>query len=1015
MRILSTFFIMLFAFAAGAQVTVGGKVTLQPGGEAAIGATVRVKGATIGAVTDIDGNYRLVAPDAEAVLIFSYTGFLDQEIAIGGRSSIDVTLAESVSQLDEVVVTGYGAQKRSTISGSVASVSSEEIAEKPLLRVEQALQGRMAGVQVAQVSGSPGSALTVRVRGVGTITNSDPLYIVDGMQVDGLDFLNPNDIESVNLLKDAASAAIYGSRGANGVVLITTKGGRRNQDGKISYDAYYGVQRPWRLVDLLDAREYATLQNEAYLAAGKTPPPEFANPAALGEGTDWQEAIFEHAPIASHQLTFTGGSERSAYTLSGNYFDQDGIVGGNKSNFKRATVRFNSSHDVKKWLTLGNNLGFTWLQRQGLIENSQFNSPIIRALNMDPVTPVRKADGTYAYSRYADTDIANPVNAIEQTHSTWRTNRLVGNVYGDLKLGHGFTFRTTYSLDVTFAIQRGFAPKFDLSNIPSLSEAPAAEKNLVNSVGVANHMWRNWQLENVLTWQKTFAQKHDLTLIGGTTALDKRYDVSGGANTNLPSNDPDDAYISNTIDPIESQSAYQYASASSLLSWFGKANYAFDGTYLLSATFRADGSSRFGRNNRFGYFPSFSAGWVASHESFWKVGWINFFKLRASWGQNGNDQIGDYTFTTVVNNGQNYAFGPNETITNGSVALSAANPDLKWETITQTDFGADLELFDGRVGIVTDYYIKKTSDMLYAAPIPLVAGTAAPVQNVATAENRGFEFTLNYRGRIGAVRYTLGGNVSFISSKVTGLGRGGEPVLSGYVQSANSNAARTDVGHPIASFYGYVTDGIFQSQAEIESAAFQSDQTAPGDIRFKDLDGNGVIDINDQTYIGNPTPDVAYGLNGDFEWKGLEFNFFFQGTQGNDIYNSTIRYDFSYVNRPSSALNRWTGPGTSNTEPRVSLSDPNQNARVSDRFIEDGSYLRLKTLQIGYNLPQSWLKKVRFEKFKIYVTGQNLLTFTKYSGLDPEIGNVGGSLEIGIDRGFYPQARTVVGGVSLTF
>lgn len=1015
MRILFSIFFSLVAFVALAQVRISGRVTLQSDGEAAIGVTIRVKGSDIGTMTDFDGNYALTVPDRSAVLVFAYTGFVVQEIEVGTQDNIAVVLSENASQLEEVVVTGYGTQKRANISGSVSTVGSAEIAERPILRVEQALQGRTAGVQVAQVSGSPGSPLSVRVRGVGTINNSDPLYIVDGVPVDGLDFLNPNDIETINVLKDAASAAIYGSRGANGVVLITTKGGKRNQAGKISYDAYYGTQRAGRLLDLLDAREYAILQNEAYVAAGKTPLPEFVNPDALGEGTDWQEAIFQSAPIASHQLTFTGGGERSAYTVSGNYFSQDGIVGGDKANFQRATVRLNSAHDLKPWLTLGNNLGFTWLERKALLENSQYNSPLVRALNMDPTTPVRKADGTFAYSNYADTDIANPVNAIEQTHNTWRSNRLVGSVFGDLKLGKGLSFRSTYSMDVTFAVQRNFNPRYDLSNIPSLSEAPAAEKNLVNSVGVANNTWRNWQLENVLTYQKSIGEKHGITLIAGTTALSNRFDGSGGANTNLPSNDPDDAYISNTIDPIASQSAYQYASESSLFSWFGKANYEFNSTYLFSATFRADGSSRFGKNNRFGYFPSFSAGWIASHEPFWPLKAVNFFKLRASWGQNGNDRIGDYSFTTVVFNGQNYTFGPNEVITNGSVALSAANPDLKWETSTQTDVGVDMELFDGRINFTTDYYIKKTSDMLYAAPIPLVAGTAPPIQNVATAENRGWEIALQYRNYDRAFRYSVGGNIAFVKSEVTGLGRGGEPVLSGYVQSANANAAKTDVGQPIASFFGYVTDGIFQTPEEIETSAFQSNETAPGDIRFKDLDGNGLIDVNDRTYIGNPTPAFTYGFNTDFEWKGIELNLFFQGSQGNDIFNNTVRYDFTYVNRPSTALNRWTGPGTSNTEPRVNLSDPNQNARISDRFVEDGSYLRLKTVQLGYNLPKVWLKKAHFEKMKVYMTAQNLLTFTNYSGLDPEIGNVGGSLEIGIDRGFYPQARTIMGGVSLTF
>jgi TonB-linked SusC/RagA family outer membrane protein len=1010
----STLFLTLF-ITLHAQVNVVGTVSLDASGEPAIGVSIILKGTNSGTVTDIDGNFSIKVPNEQTVLVFSYTGFTTQSIEVGNRRKIDVILLENASQLSEVVVTGYGSQKRSSISGSVSTVAAAEIAERPILRVEQALQGRTAGVQVAQVSGSPGSGLTVRVRGVGTINNSDPLYIVDGIPVDGLDFLNPNDIETINVLKDAASSAIYGSRGANGVVLITTKGGKRNQSGKISYDAYFGIQRPGRLLDLLDAREYAVLQNEAYLAAGKTPLPEFANPEYLGAGTDWQEAIFQHAPIASHQLTFTGGGEHSAYTLSGNYFTQDGIVGGDKANFQRATVRLNGTHDLKPWLTIGNNLGFTWLERQGLSENNQYNSPIIRALNMDPITPVRKADGTFAYSNYTSTDIANPVNGIEQTHSTWRSNRLVGSVYADIKLAKNLTFHSAYSLDATFAVQRNFNPRFDLSNIASLSEAPAAEKNLVNSVGVANNNWRNWQMENVLTWDKKFNDNNALTLIAGTTALNNRFDANGGANTNLPSNDPKDAYISNTIDPIASQSAYQYASESSLLSWFGKANYELKNTYLLSATFRADGSSRFGKNNRFGYFPSFSAGWIASHEDFWKVKAINFFKLRASWGQNGNDKIGDYSFTTVVYNGQNYTFGPNENITNGSVALSAANPDLKWETSTQTDIGLDMELLDGRFNFTTDYYIKKTSDMLYAAPIPLVAGTAAPIQNVATAENRGLELSLNYRNFDHPVHFTIGGNIAFVKSTVTSLGRGGEPVYSGYVQSANANASKTDVGQPVASFFGYVTDGIFQTPEEVASAAFQSNETVPGDIRFKDIDGNGTIDANDRTYIGNPTPRFTYGFNTDFEWKGLELNFFLQGSQGNDIYLNTIRYDFTYVNRPAAALARWTGPGTSNSEPRVSLTDPNQNARVSDRFVEDGSYLRLKTVQLGYNLPSKWLKKAHFEKMKIYVTAQNLLTLTKYSGLDPEIGNIGGSLEVGIDRGFYPQARTIMGGVSLTF
>lgn len=1013
---LCVYLFCLLALPVWGQIRITGKVTLENESEGAIGVNILVKGqSNAGTITDLDGNFSIDVSDEQSILVFTYIGYQEVEQVVGKQRSLSIVLPVSSSQLEEVIVTGYSNQKRSSISGSVATLASKDLAERPLLRVEQALQGQTAGVQVAQVSGSPGSPLTVRVRGIGTINNSDPLYIVDGIPVEGLDFLNPNDIESINVLKDASSAAIYGSRGANGVVLITTKGGKKKQEGKITYDAYVGLQRASRLLDLLDAEEYATLQNEAFVAAGKTPRPEFAVPSALGKGTDWQEAIFETAPISSHQLTFTGGGESSASTLSANYFSQDGIVGGAKSNFQRATVRINHTADLKSWLTMGSNIGFTWLKRNGLPENNQYNSPLIRAINMDPVTPVRKQDGTFAYSAYADTDIANPVNGIAQTYDTWVSNRLVGSAFSEVRFSKAFTWRTTFSVDATFAVQRGFRPKYDLSSIALLSEAPPAEKSLINSVSIGNNTWKNFQVENVFTWQKQIRENHQLTLIGGTTTLKNRFDASGGANTNLPSNNVKDAYISNTIDPIDSQSAYQYASESALLSVFGKMNYSWKEKYLFAATMRADGSSRFGKNNRYGYFPSASLGWVVSQESFWKSKSIDFLKLRASWGQNGNDRIGDYSFTTVVYNGQNYAFGNREIITNGSVALSAANPDLKWETSSQTNLGVDMELLNGEWAVTADYYLKKTEDMLYAAPIPLVAGTAPPIQNVATAENEGVEFSVNYRKSVNQWKWSVGGNVSFVNSRITGLGRGGEPILSGYVQSANAFAAKTDVGQPAGAFFGYVTDGIFQTQAEIESHAFQNEATAPGDIRFADLDGNGIINLNDRTYIGNPTPDFAYGGNASLAWRGIECLVVFQGTYGNEIYNNTTRYDFSYVNRPSSALARWTGPGTSNSEPRVSLTDPNQNARISDRFVEDGSYLRLKTATISYNLPQNWLKKGHFDKAKLYVTAQNLLTWTKYSGLDPEIGNVGGSLEIGIDRGFYPQARTFMVGLSCTF
>jgi TonB-linked SusC/RagA family outer membrane protein len=1009
------FLFLLCTVAAVAQIPISGQITGASDGEPLIGATVAIKGAARGGTTDIDGRFRLDAPGEDALLLVSYVGYLSQEIPIGKQREFNIALQENRSVLDEVVVVGYGSQKRSNISGAVSSITAGEISELPVLRVEQALQGRAAGISVIQNSGSPGSAMTVRIRGIGSTGSSNPLYIVDGIPVDGLDFLNPNDIETINLLKDGASAAIYGARGGNGVVLITTKTGKKNTTGKISYDAYFGMQSPWKTANLLSAREYAILSNEAHVAAGATPLPEFSNPATLGEGTDWLGAIFSDAPMSSHQINLNGGTEKSTYSVTGNVFNQNGIVGGDKADFQRYTVRASGTNDVKDWLTVGTNINFTSLTRNGLPENNEFVTPLVRALNMDPLTPVRKSNGTFAYSRYSDTDITNPVNAIQQSYDRWHSDRVVGLVFGELKLSKALTFRSSYSVDATFAQQDIFYPKFDLSNDPVLADAPAGEKRAVNSVVVNNNTWKNWQWENVMTWRKTLNKRHDIALTAGTSTIENRHDYNGGANTNLPSNDPKDAFISNTIDPIASQSAYGGADESAWRSFFGRANYEFDGKYLFSASFRADGSSKFGANNRFGYFPSVSAGWIVSHEDFWKEGLINFLKIRGSWGQNGNDQIGPYGYTTVVNSGQNYTFGPTQVITNGSVALTSANPDLKWETIEQTNLGLDAEFWDGRVAFTSDFYIKNTLDMLYAAPIPLTAGTAAPVTNIASLTNRGLELSASYRNRDRAFKYSVGGNIAFVKNEITSLGRGSEPIFGARVQSANADVTKTDVGQPIGSFFGYVTDGIFQTQDEISRAAFQNENTAPGDIRFKDLNGDGTITVEDQTYIGNPSPDITYGMTLDFEFKGFDLGIFVQGTQGNEIYNATVRYDFNYVNRPVSVLNRWTGVGTSNFEPRVNLLDPNQNARVSDRFVEDGSYLRLKNIQLGYSLPKSLLSKIKFEKFRLYVSAQNLFTFTQYSGMDPEIGAYGGPLNAGVDRGFYPQARVLLGGVNVTF
>ncbi len=1006
--ILISLIVLCFSIGAYAQsIAVSGVVSLEEDNFPLIGATVVEKGTTNGTQTDIDGKFLLEVESKDAILEVSFIGMKTEEIPLDGRTQFTISLSENYSTLDEIVVMGYGTQTRSKISGAVSSVSEEQIKSTSITRVEQTLQGRTPGVNVIQNSGSPGSTLQVRIRGIGTINNSDPLYVVDGFIVGGIDYLNPGDIESINVLKDAASAAIYGAGAANGVVLITTKQGRIEQTPTITYNMYYGVQKPWKKQNLLSAEQYAILSNEAHLADGRTPLPEFSDPASLGEGTDWQDAIYETAPIQNHQISIVGGSKLSTYAVNGSHFSQDGIVGGEKSRFKRSTFRVNNSHQIFDKLKIGNILSYTHIKRNGLSENNEFNSPIIRALNMDPVTPIRKPDGTFAYSQYSDTDITNPVNALELTNDLWTTNRLVGTIYGELEIIKGLKFRPTFNLDVSLGTRDVFNPSFDLSDDPVLSDAPAGEKRLINNVLQEDNKYFQWLSENTLTYKKTFRDKHDFTALAGFSIKEWQHVYHGGTKSDLRTNDPELAVIDNGQD-AESAISWGGKSDFAEISYFGRLNYEFNNKYLFSVVGRYDGSSRFGDNNKFGFFPSFSAGWVISQERFMQnIDLISFLKLRASWGTNGNREIGNYEFAAPVFAGQNYTFGTDEVITNGSGPIKVSNPDLRWETSIQSNIGIDLELLDGKFNLATDYFIKNTTDMLAPAPIAGFIGLDATTRNVGNGLNKGWELAVEYQNRDRPFKYALGGNITFVKNEITSLGEGGDPISANFLQSASGNITRSEVGFPMFMFYGYETDGLFQNQAELEQHAEQSG-AQPGDIRFKDLNNDGVINQDDQTFIGNPFPKFTYGFNGKLEFKGVDLSFFLLGVSGNDIYNGTVRYDFTYVNRPVSELERWTGEGTSTTVPRTTLSDPNQNARISDRFVEDGSFLRLKNLQLGYNLPKEWLKRMKTKEFRVYISAQNLFTFTKYSGLDPEIGG-------GIDRGFYQQSRTYLGGLSIQF
>ncbi|MEM7162517.1 MAG: TonB-dependent receptor [Bacteroidota bacterium] len=980
------------------------------------GVTVLEKGTQNGTTTDLDGKYTVNVNSDQSILVFSFIGFQTVERVVGENSNIDIALKIDATDLDPVVVIGYGNQKRSKISGAVSTIKPEEITKAPVLRTEQALQGRTSGVQVTQNSGQPGSTQSIRIRGTSSINNAEPLFVIDGIPSFGIDYLNPADIESISILKDAASAAIYGARGGNGVVLITTKQGGKNDRAQITYDAYAGIQEPWKQVAVLNAEEYAIIMNESRASAGLIPEPALSNPSILGEGTDWQDAIFERAPIMSHSLNFLKGSGNNSTAIGGSYFVQDGIVGGDKGEFERYTFRVNTRHEAGEKFRIGQNFNFTHLTRNALAENNEFASPIIRALNMDPVTPVSRPDGTFSYSQYIDSDIANPVNQIETTHDRWTTNRLVGSVFGEYDLFSNFTFRSTFSVDLSLGSQKIFFPTFDLGIGPNDPNRPAFEFRETNALVRAENKWANWQWENMATYDLEFENGNRLKLTGGYSALFNDFQNLVGSRDSLATNDPEQAFLDNSLNFREqTPQASGGIGQSSFLSTFLRANYEIGDEFSFAGTVRRDGSSRFGANNRYGIFPSASAAWNLTEKSFIKgQEWIDFLKVRASWGRNGNaDGIGNYDYTSLVINGLNYSFGSDQFQVNGAGPLFTSNPDLKWETVEQTNVGFDADLINGKINFVFDYFIKDTKDMLAAVPLPGVVGLLPSATNVASARNSGIEIALGYRNRDKAFKYNVNGNISFIKNEVTDLGEGGQPISTGNVFGSGDFVAYTEIGQPIAYFYGFETAGIFQTDEAAAANLAQPDAQA-GDIIFVDQNSDGVIDGNDKVMIGNPHPDFTFGLVLEAEYKNFDWSVFLQGTSGNDLFNGMFRYDLNTTNYPISALERWTGEGSTNENPRISHNNANQNNRVSDRFVEDGSFTRVKNMQLGYTLPNRIIKRLDIQKLRVYVAAQNLWTFTSYSGFDPEIGTRG-TLEIGIDRGFYPAARMFMTGVNVTF
>jgi TonB-linked SusC/RagA family outer membrane protein len=1011
----------MFVVTAAAQgLLITGTVT-DENGSGLPGVNVFVKGTTTGATTNFEGKYALQVPASATTLSFSFVGYLTSDEPIGGRKVIDVSLKPAAINLAEAVVVGYGLQKKSLITGAIAKVTAEEMSRGNNLRINQALQGKTAGVVVMNNSGQPGDFVSVRIRGIGTNGDAEPLYIVDGLPTNGygIDYLSPSDIESVEVLKDAASAAIYGARAANGVILITTKRGGRGKT-QVSYETYMGYQNPWRKLDVLNSQEYFMLQNEAAANAGQPWKFSQAMMDTINYTTDWQDEMFNYnAPKVNHQLTFSGGTDKASFLSSFNYYKQDGIVGKDKSQFERFTYKLASDWDLG-FVKVGSNVALANLNSKGISTNDHFAATsLIQALNTPPIVPVRFADGTWATPEdfgIGMQEITNPIAMLSYTNSSTNTYKAVANTFANFDFGKltdalkGLNFRTSLGGEYAIVINRGYTPEYDLD---------ATHKTLIDGVSRGEDNYFNWIIENVLTYDKSFGDHH-VTALLGHTALRNQYSGVGGSKNDVIFNDFEHAYIDNAVDPT-SASVYGGYGNHTMLSYFGRVNYDYKNRYMLTAILRTDGSSRFGSANKFGTFPSVSAGWNFTEESFMKdfSKWLSFGKLRASWGQNGNESIGDFRYTSIMGTGSIYYFGYDKTQYNGMVPIRIANASLKWETSEQTDFGLDLGFLNNRFTFTVDYYIKNTKDWLIEAPAPLLIGNVPPVINGGTVQNRGFDFELGYREHVGDwyVDAKIIGNTN--KNEVLEIRNEEQRLVGGSGGFGQSGIVRAVVGAPLGVFYGVKTDGIFQNQTEVDAHVDATGKriqpnAVPGDFRFVDQNGDGTIDSEDWVEIGNPYPDFTGGINLSVEFKGFDLNMFWYTALGAQVWDATRRYDMNFTNYRGSALERWTGEGTSNTYPRLSYSDLNQNFKTpSDFWVKDADYLRLRNFSIGYTLPRKITSTLKISKVRIYLSGENLLTFTSYDGYEPEIG--GGVFSYGVDHGIYPQARTVYGGINVTF
>ena len=1074
MRAFMALILILCFGLANAQLKVTGKVTETGTGQTIPGVSILIKGTTRGSTTDADGAYSIEVPDSKSVLVFRSIGYNSLEVTVESKSIIDVELSSDTRTLSDVVVTGYATQRKKDITGAVTVVNAEELTATPAASVTQMLQGRASGVVVGN-DNSPGGGTMVRIRGFGTINNNSPLYVIDGVPTQGtLNNINPNDIESMQVLKDASAASIYGARAANGVVIITTKKGKPGEPN-ITFDFYTGTQRPGKMLDLLNAEELGSYLYQAEIGAGRNPSVtspsvqykfgpngeitmadyiypnyygttlpssytytnDIADPnlgrtafnitQANKAGTDWQDVIFDPAPISNYQLGATGGSNTGKYAISANYFKQDGIL--RYTTYNRYSIRANTEFK-KKFVTIGENFTFAYDERQGITNNDESN-PIMFAIRVHPIIPVFDITGgpaelggqnTSPFNGFAGSRGANLGNAPNPLARLYREKdnitkgtHVFGNVFLEFDIFDGLKARTSYGLEYN---------QFNRSEYFH-RDIEAAEPRNANSLNVINNFDRSSTWFNTLNYNKTFGD-HSLNVLLGTEAVTTYFMQYSASRSNFAFDDLDYRYL-NAGSAAGLANAQDGALRSSLFSQFGKLNYGFKEIYLADFTLRRDGSSRFSEANRYGVFPAFSLGVRLTEYDFMKnVKFLDDLKLRFGWGKTGNQLIPNVynAYTLYAADPLNNAYdinGTGSSIVGGFDLVQFGNTNGKWETTTSTNLGLDAVLFNGKVDLVLDVYNRITSDMLTQIAMPRTAGSGTiPFTNIGEVQNKGFDIGINYRNKISDLRYQIGISFGHYKNEVLKLNNDPNATIFGFTTRLPAISA-TKAGLPIASYYGYIVDGVIKDDEEAAAAPKFGTYTRAGTFKFRDINGDGVITAADRTIIGSPHPDFTYGINVNLGYKNFDLTAFAQGVQGNQIFNY-LRYwtDFNTFqgNRSKDMLyNSWKQQGDVAKLPRLNASD-GTSQQVSSYFLEDGSYLRLKNIQLTYTIPSKYLNKIKMDNAQVYVQGQNLVTLTKYTGLDPDInlrrsGNDNQDIHMGIDEGAYPVAKSVLVGVRL--